>query len=131
MSPPRRIDVHFHAIPDFYREALAKAGRGATISTGTPAWSEGAAREVMDANGIATAILSISQPGVHFGDDSEARGLARRCNAYFAERVASEPRRFGAFAVTPLPDIRGACAEAEFALDALNLDGIGILASYG
>jgi predicted TIM-barrel fold metal-dependent hydrolase len=131
MPEPRRIDVHFHAIPDFYREALTVAKRGATISTGTPAWSEESARAVMDGNGIATAILSISQPGVHFGDDNAARALARRCNQYFTKMVARAPQRFGGFAVTPLPDIAGACAEIRFALDELGLDGIGVLASYG
>jgi predicted TIM-barrel fold metal-dependent hydrolase len=131
MPQPNRIDVHFHAIPEFYRNALTEAGRGATISTGTPAWSEAAAREVMDANDIATAILSISQPGVHFGDDAAARRLARRCNSYFAEKIAREPARFGSFAVTPLPEIAGALEEIAFALDELRLDGVGLLASYG
>jgi 6-methylsalicylate decarboxylase len=131
MPAAQWIDVHFHAIPGFYRDALTAAGRGATISTGTPAWSEAAAREVMDANGIATAMLSISQPGVHFGNDAEARRLARRCNDYFAASTAHEPTRFGAFAVTALPDVEGALAEIAFALDQLRLDGVGLLASYG
>ena len=125
------IDVHFHAIPAFYRDALATAGRGATISTGTPAWSVSAALETMNDNDIQTAILSISQPGTHFGDNNAARILARACNVFFAEQIAERPSRFGAFAVTPLPDVDGALAEITYALDVLHLDGIGILASYG
>lgn len=128
---PARIDVHCHAIPDFLREALKAAGRGATISTGTPAWSLDAQLALMDANGIAASLLSVSQPGVHFGDEKAARALARRCNEFFSGLRAAVPRRFGAFAVTPLPDVEGACAEISHALDMLKLDGIGLLASYG
>jgi predicted TIM-barrel fold metal-dependent hydrolase len=85
----------------------------------------------MDRMGIATAINSISQPGVHFGDDAAARHLARRCNEAMARLIADHPRRFGAFAVLPLPDVKGACAEIDYALNELRLDGIGLLASYG
>ncbi len=126
-----RIDVHFHAIPEFYRSALKLAGRGATISTGTPRWSVAEALATMDANDIAAAILSISQPGTHFGDLAEARALARNCNNFFADLIAERPTRFGAFAVTPLPDIDGALAEIAYGLDVLHLDGVGLLASYG
>ena len=125
------IDVHVHAIPPFLREALTAAGRGATISTGTPRWSVETALQVMDANEIATSVLSVSQPSVHFGDEAAARRLARACNTFFAELNARFPRRFGALAVTPLPDVEGACAEARHALDVLKLDGVGLLASYG
>jgi predicted TIM-barrel fold metal-dependent hydrolase len=127
----RRIDVHAHAIPSFLREALAAAGRGATISTGTPAWDAETHLGIMDANGIAASVLSVSQPGVHFGDAAAARRLARHCNSHFAELKDAFPQRFGAFGVTPLPDVDGAAAEAAHALDVLKLDGIGLLASYG
>jgi hypothetical protein len=36
----------------------------------------------MDRLGIERAYLSISSPGVHFGDDVEARALARRVNEW-------------------------------------------------
>lgn len=39
----------------------------------------------MDQLGIRTAMLSISSPGVHFGDDMAARTLARRLNETGAE----------------------------------------------
>ena len=130
-STPRRIDVHFHAVPEAFKAAAAAAGRGATVSTGFPAWSNEAALALMDRQGIATAITSISQPGVHFGDDAAARTLARRCNEDAAERIAKWPDRFGAFAAVPLPDIAGACREIDHALDALKLDGVCLLASTG
>ena len=38
MPSPRRINVHFHHIPPFYREAVYAAGRGPAIGT-YPDWS--------------------------------------------------------------------------------------------
>ena len=125
------IDVHAHPIPPFYREALIAAGRGPSISGGFPAWSPEGHMAQMDENGIAAAILSASQPGVHFGDDAAARTLARRFNEYLARLNADQAGRFGGFAVLPLPDVAGAVAEIDYALDVLKLDGIGVLASYG
>jgi 6-methylsalicylate decarboxylase len=125
------IDVHAHLIPPFYREALIAAGRGPSISGGFPAWSPEQALEQMHDNGIAVAILSVSQPGVHFGDDRAAATLARTFNDFMARLSAGHAGRFGAFAVLPLPDVAGALAEIDYALDVLKLDGIGLLASYG
>ncbi|UUX95478.1 amidohydrolase family protein [Aquabacterium sp. J223] len=126
-----KIDVHFHAVPPAFKAAALRAGRGATIASGFPDWSVPGALAVMDRHGIATAITSISQPGVHFGDDAAARALARRCNEEAAEAIAQHPARFGAFATLPLPDVDGACAEVAHALDVLKLDGVCLLASYG
>ncbi len=129
-ATPHRIDVHVHALPDFYKEASTRAGRGATISSGFPAWSPAEHIAFMDSQGIAAAVCSISQPGVDFGDATAAAALARRCNDYLAQLIQQHPARFGAFAVLPLPDLAAAQREAEQALDVLKLDGIGLLASY-
>ena len=124
-----RIDVHFHMIPDFYREAAAAAGRRPALSSGLPAWSPGAALGVMDRAAIATAITSISAPGVHFGDDLAAQTLARRCNEFAAELAREHPARFGGFAVLPLPHIEYSLEEVRYALDTLHLDGILLFAN--
>ena len=85
--------------------------------------------EEMEEGAVATSILSISDPGVHFGDNQAARTLARECNEFAAQVVRDHPGRFGLFAVLPLPDVDGALREAEYALDTLKADGIGVLSS--
>ncbi|HTH99276.1 MAG TPA: amidohydrolase family protein [Stellaceae bacterium] len=131
MAPTKLIDVHAHILPDYYTQAVTASGRAPSISAGFPRWSAQAQIEMMDRLEISATINSISQPGVHFGDDAAARALARRCNETFAEMAAGYPQRFGSFAVLPLPDVAGAVKEIEYALATLKLDGVGLLASYG
>lgn len=69
-------------------------------------------------------MLSVSTPGVWFGEATEARRWARRVNEFAAGVVAERPGRFGFFATLTLPDVDGAIAEAEHALDVLHADGI-------
>jgi predicted TIM-barrel fold metal-dependent hydrolase len=130
-STARRIDVHNHSLPPCFKQAVAAAGKGPTVTSGFPAWSAESAIEVMDTHGIEAALLSVSQPGVHFGDDAAARALARDCNEFHADLMARWPGRFGSFAAVPLPDIDGACAEIDHALGTLQADGVCLLASYG
>jgi predicted TIM-barrel fold metal-dependent hydrolase len=78
----------------------------------------------MDQLHITKAFLSISSPGVHFGDDPSARALARSVNEEGSRLRLSFPGRFGLFAVLPLPDFDGAMAEMRYALDELQADGI-------
>jgi predicted TIM-barrel fold metal-dependent hydrolase len=84
----------------------------------------------MDRNGVQAALLSVSAPGVHFGDDAAARRLARACNEYSAEVVRDHPARFGAFASLPLPDVDGALAELAYVYDELGVDGIVLQSSH-
>ena len=126
---PDRIDVHHHLIPDQYRKALNALNIRTAGDVPLPAWDPAQSKNLMDRVGIATAILSISSPGVHFGDDSAARDLSRQSNEYCAEVISANPSRFGAFAVLPLPDVNGSLKEAEYALDTLKLDGVVMLAS--
>jgi 6-methylsalicylate decarboxylase len=124
---PFRIDTHAHfSIPKLYALATAKGVNQATLQDWTPAKT----LAEMEEGAVATSIISISDPGVHFGDNMAARALARECNEYGAKVIRDNPGRFGLFAVLPLPDVDGALREAEYALDTLKADGIGVLSSY-
>jgi predicted TIM-barrel fold metal-dependent hydrolase len=130
MASPRRIDVHFHHIPPFYREAVYAAGRAPAIGK-YPDWAPEIALAVMDTHGIEVALTSLAQPGVGFGTQASAEELARRCNDYAAELTARWPSRFGAFATVPVWSMDGACKEVAYAFDTLGFDGISLFASYG
>jgi predicted TIM-barrel fold metal-dependent hydrolase len=83
----------------------------------------------MDKTSVETAILSVSTPGVHLGDDALARAWARRVNEYAAEIARRLPDRFGFFATLCLPDVEGSLAELAYAFDALRADGVVLLAN--
>src|SRR5260370_37477541 len=101
MASPRRIDVHFHLIPPFYREAVYAAGRGPALGK-YPEWTPELALDVMDAHGIEVALTSLAQPGVGFGSEAGAQAPARRRNDHAAEGIARLATRLGAFGALPL-----------------------------
>jgi 6-methylsalicylate decarboxylase len=122
------IDVHHHLMPPTF--ITATQGRFVNPAQIT-AWSLDRALAEMDANGVAMAFASVTQPGVWLGNGAEAaRKLSRECNEFQARVVQQHPARFGAFAVLPLPDRDGSLRELEYALDTLKADGIGLLTSY-
>lgn len=123
-----RIDTHHHVVPPRYADWLASQGLDAG-GRAIPAWSPEAALELMGSVGVERAILSVSTPGVHLGDDAQARRWAREVNEYAAKVCADRPQPFGFFATLTLPDVDGAIAEAAHALDALGADGVVLLAS--
>ena len=129
-AEPYRIDVQHHIVLADYVKALAKIGVSSALGVSLPKWSPESAIEMMDRNGIKTAITSISSPGVYFGDVVFARDLARQCNESVARLIDDHPQRFGAFATLPLPEAEAACNEIAFALDSLKLDGIAMLTNY-
>ena len=127
------IDLHHHVVPPFY---LAEYGdriassRGGLISSAWLEWTPEKALQEMDRNGIEIAVISLSTPGIWFGDPQHARDAARRCNEYSADLARRYPGRFGRFATIPLPDIDGSLREIEYACDVLGAEGVGILTSY-
>jgi predicted TIM-barrel fold metal-dependent hydrolase len=123
----RRIDVHAHYLPGRYRKEALEAGHAHPDGMpALPEWSVPKALDVMDRCGIATAMLSISSPGVHFGDDAKARSLCRAVNEEGANAVNAYPERFGLFASLPLPNVDASLRELEYAMDVLKADGIVI-----
>jgi 6-methylsalicylate decarboxylase len=125
-APAKRIDVHHHFLPPFHREVL-QVNRG---SAALPNWTIEGSLADMDKAGVATAMLSVMQPGVWFGDVAQGRSLARRCNEYAAQLVKDHPGRFGMFATVPLPDTEGSLKEIEYGLDVLKAGGIALMTSY-
>jgi len=130
MPSPRRVDVHFHLIPQFYKDAVYETGGGPAIGR-YPKWSPERALALMDENGIQLALTSLAQPGVQFGARKKSGALARRCNDYAAELNARWPRRFGGFGTIPMWDMREAIAEIDHSYDQLKLNGVCLFASYG
>jgi len=133
-APARRVDVHHHFFPPEYLGPLADWGKREGLG-GLQApqrdWSVENDLAELDRTGTATAILSISTPGVWFGDVENARHMARLCNDYAADMARSHQSRYGLFAAMPMPDVDGTLKEIEYALDTLKADGIGFMTSYG
>jgi predicted TIM-barrel fold metal-dependent hydrolase len=124
-SQSGKIDVHAHFLPQGYAEEMSRAGLQMPDGMpGYPQWSPELALETYDRLGISAAVLSISSPGVHYGDNGAARRLARRVNEAGAEAVNRYPRRFGLFASLPMPDVEGSLQELSYALDTLHADGV-------
>lgn len=128
-QPYRFIDVHHHIIPPDYVSALTRIGISGTFGKPFPKWTPQKSLGIMDKFNIATAIMSLSAPGVYFKDKSFSRHLARQCNEYGAQLISDYPDRFGAFATLPVPDVEGALMELEYALDTLKLDGVVFLSN--
>src|SRR5215213_3874636 len=79
-AKPHRIDVHHHIAPPKFIEEMK-----ALLQPPTLAWSIERTLEDMDKAGVATAITSITTPGVWIGDDAQGRRVARECNDYAAK----------------------------------------------
>ena len=130
----RRIDIHHHFVSPTFLQTLTARNAKSPVP-GLAAWkgySPARAIETLDRVGIQTAMLSITAPGVWFGDAQEAGRLAREMNEYAAARLVGDYKgRFGLFAVLPLPDVPGSLREIAYAFDKLKADGVGVLTSYG
>jgi 6-methylsalicylate decarboxylase len=126
---PRRIDIHHHIYPPVYFRKAAEHIRGVTHAfyPRLLEWTPSKAIEVMDRHGIATAIVSISAPGIWFGDAAAAGSLARECNEYAAQMARDHKGRFGLFAILPLGDVERSLREIEYVYDVLKADGIALM----
>jgi predicted TIM-barrel fold metal-dependent hydrolase len=110
-----RIDAHAHILPAAYRAELE---RRSLIASPLPPWSAELLDGLMERHAIDAAVISLSPPGVFFGDQGLADDLARLVNERTAEHVRAAPGRFGR-----------ALAELRFGLDDLGLDGVALLSN--
>jgi 6-methylsalicylate decarboxylase len=131
-SDGRRIDVHHHIFPTPFLAAARSLGKLDFAVNGQRqllAWKRDDSLAAMDRSGIRTAIVSVSTPGVWWGDN-DARRLARECNEFAAEMVRDVPGRYGFFASMPMPDVDGTLAEIAYALDVLQATGIVFMTNF-
>ncbi len=123
-----RIDVHHHILPPKYMADLARLAPTEQLQ---PWWKPALSIEDMDKNGVATAVISLTQPAVWFGDIALGQRLARESNDYAAGLVKDYPGRFRMFAALSLPDPDGSLKEIEYAFATLKAEGICLVTSYG
>jgi 6-methylsalicylate decarboxylase len=129
----RIIDTHHHIYPPRYvAQNLQRLLDDASLlpASAYQSWTPSLALEHMDKAEIASAVTSITSPGIWFQGDNGARARARDCNEFGASMMRDFPGRFGMFAAIPVPDIDGSLAEIAYAFDVLKHDGIGVLTSY-
>jgi 6-methylsalicylate decarboxylase len=125
MPIPHRIDVHHHIVSPGFVAELKSLLQPPTLN-----WTPERSIEDMDKAGVATAITSVTTPGVWIGDHEQGRRLARDSNDYAAKLAADYPGRFGIFAAVPLPNIEASLREIAYGLDVLKADGIALFTSY-
>lgn len=126
------VDVHCHFLTDRYTRAARAAG--IVTPDGMPVWPRWSVDDqlaLMADRGIQRAVVSVSSPGVHFGDDDAAIDLSRHVNEFGAELAETRPESFGFFAAVPLPDVQAAAHEAAYALDVLGAVGVTLMSNSG
>ncbi|HKY16681.1 MAG TPA: amidohydrolase family protein [Microthrixaceae bacterium] len=128
MTAPGKLDVHAHYLPEPYRQALERAGHSQPDGMPEiPTWSAEEHVALMDRIGIATALLSVSTPGVHLAGGPSPADLAREVNEAGRRAVVDHPDRFGLLGSLPISDVDATIAEIAHCTDALAVDGFVLL----
>ena len=129
---PFRIDIHHHFAPPAWIAAVQNLGTSAApLQPANANWTPAKSIADMDQGNVAAALISITNPGLWFGDKGVTNRLARECNEYGAKLVQDHRGRFGLFAAMPLPDVDATLKEIEYAYDTLKAYGVGLFTSYG
>jgi predicted TIM-barrel fold metal-dependent hydrolase len=129
------IDTHHHFYPPAYLE-MQKSYEGARKIPPFPGvfdWTPARDIELMDKNGIRTAVVSLaSTPGLWFdaGAD-EAAKTARMCQDFAAEMRRDYPGRYGVFAPLSMMNVDVTLKEIEYVFDTLKADGVNLQTNYG
>lgn len=88
-----RIDSHAHLIPP---EHVAELEQRSLLPIPLPPWSADLTYQTMARHGIDAAVLSLSPPGVFFGDGGLTKEFARSVNGRAAALVRSDDDRLTA-----------------------------------
>lgn len=126
-----RIDVHAHYFPTEYLDRLDSYGgshvtgliRKMTLQAAGFSALEAHLRH-MDRSQVDLQILSVSGQLPYFAKERYAVDAARFGNDIYASIVREHPKRFAAFACTPLPHVQAAIDETRRALDELGMVGV-------
>jgi aminocarboxymuconate-semialdehyde decarboxylase len=126
-----RIDVHAHYFPVEYLDRLDLYG-GSHVTglirkmkmdyqgfSGLEAHLQN-----MDRSSLDMQILSVSGQLPYFARENDAVDAARFGNDIYARIVREYPKRFAAFACTPLPHVQASIDETRRALDDLGMVGV-------
>ena len=124
---PFRVDVHHHLTPPEYIAAISGRAR---IPVPSSEWSVAKTLDDMDKASVQTAMLSITTPGLWFGDAAASAKLSRACNEYAARLIVENKGRFGSFAALPMPNVDATLGEIAYAFDTLRVDGVSMFTSY-
>ena len=125
------IDVHAHYFPLEYLDRLDAFG--ASHVTGLIRRMNMVSADFrglddhlrnMDRSGVGLQLLSVSGQLPYFQKESDAVDAARLGNDIYARLVREFPKRFAAFACTPLPHVRASIDETRRALDELGMAGV-------
>jgi 6-methylsalicylate decarboxylase len=125
------IDVHAHYFPLEYLDRLERYGAGHVtglirrmkLGFAGSSGLEAHLRQ-MDAAKVDLQILTVSGQLPYFANENDAVDAARLANDIYARLVREHPKRFAAFACTPLPHVRAAIDETHRALDELGMAGV-------
>ncbi len=126
-----RIDVHAHYFPLEYLDRLDLYG-GSHVTGLIRRMKLDSAHfsgledhfHNMDRSQVDMQILSVSGQLPYFAKENDAVDAARLGNDIYARIVRKYPKRFAAFACTPLPHVQAAIAETRRALDELGMVGV-------
>jgi aminocarboxymuconate-semialdehyde decarboxylase len=126
-----RIDVHAHYFPLEYLDRLDLYG-GSHVTGLIRRMKLDSAHfsgledhfQNMDPSKVDLQVLSVSGQLPYFPKESDAVDAARLGNDIYARIVRKYPKRFAAFACTPLPHVQAAIAETRRALDELGMVGV-------
>ena len=126
-----RIDVHAHYFPVEYLDRLDLYGGSQTTQLLRKAKlaHEGfsgieAHFRNMDLAKVDLQVLSVSGQLPYFANENDALDAAKLGNDIYARIVGEYPKRFAAFACTPLPHVQASIDEMRRALDELGMVGV-------